>query len=146
VAQLLAKTNQFNLTTQRHSAAQIAQMIEAGAMALWLRLADRFGDHGLVGIAIARPGDAQWVIDTFLLSCRVIGRGVEATLLAQLAAAVRGKGGAELMGEYRPTTKNALVGGFYLQHGFVERGENRWSKMLSESISPAPYIEVCCHE
>jgi FkbH-like protein len=146
VAQLLAKTNQFNLTTRRHTAAQIAEMIAGGAVAIWLRLADRFGDHGLVGVAMARPVGAQWMIDTFLLSCRVIGRGVEAALLAQLAALAKGKGGTELIGEYLPTAKNRLVQDFYPQHGFIACGENRWSKSLFGAAVAAPYIETHFHE
>ena len=146
VAQLLAKTNQFNLTTRRHTAAQIAGMIEEGSIALWLRLADRFGDHGLVGVAIARPVDAQWMVDTFLLSCRVIGRGVEAALLSQLADLVKARGAGELIGEYSPTAKNCLVRDFYPKHGFNACGENRWRKRMSELIPAPPYIGVHFHE
>lgn len=146
VAQLLAKTNQFNLTTRRHTAAQIAGMIEEGAVALWLRLADRFGDHGLVGVAIARPVDAQWVVDTFLLSCRVIGRGVETALLAQLARLVKARGGDELIGEYNPTAKNGVVRDFYPEHEFIDCGGNRWCKRVSVEIPAPPYIEVHFHE
>ncbi len=146
VAQLLAKTNQFNLTTRRHSAAQISEMIEKGAVVLWLRLADRFGDHGLVGVAIARPAHEQWEIDTFLLSCRVIGRGVETALLAQLSAVVQTQGGKDLLGEYCPSAKNGIVAGFYARHGFASCGGNHWHKSLSSSEASAPYIEVHFHE
>jgi FkbH-like protein len=146
VAQLLAKTNQFNLTTRRHSAAQISEMIESGAVGLWLRLADRFGDHGLVGVAIARPAQKQWEIDTFLLSCRVIGRGVETALLAQLSTVVKAQGGEKLLGEYRPSAKNGIVSDFYARHGFVECGGNHWQKSLSGSAAAAPYIGVHFHE
>lgn len=146
VVQLLAKTNQFNVTTRRHTAAQITGMIDAGGVALWLRLADRFGDHGLVGVAIARPTDAQWEVDTFLLSCRVIGRGVETVLLAQLAELVGSRGGSELVGEFLPTAKNVLVRDFYPKHAFTACGENRWRKSLSEPLPAPPYIEVHFHE
>jgi FkbH-like protein len=146
VAQLLAKTNQFNLTTRRHTAAETQEMMQSGAVALWLRLADRFGDHGLVGVAIAKPSEGQWVIDAFLLSCRVIGRGVETALLAELATTVRRRGGATLIGEYLPTAKNALVREFYAKHLFTACGENRWLKRLSDTMAPAPYMEVRLHE
>lgn len=146
VAQLLAKTNQFNLTTRRHTAVQISEMIESGAVALWLRLADRFGDHGLVGVAIARPAQEQWEIDTFLLSCRVIGRGVESALLAQLSTVVKAQGGEKLFGEYLPSAKNGIVADFYARHGFAECGGNHWRKSLSGSVAAAPYIEVRFHE
>ena len=146
VAQLLAKTNQFNLTTRRHSAAQIAQMIESGAVALWMRLADRFGDHGLVGVAIAQPIDGAWTIDTFLLSCRVIGRHVETALLAQLAACVRARGGVELTGEYVPSARNSQVADFYPNHGFEACGENRWKKVLCDTTDGPSYISTQFHE
>jgi FkbH-like protein len=146
VAQLLAKTNQFNLTTRRHTAARISEMIDGGSTALWLRLSDRFGDHGLVGVAIANPADGEWIVDTFLLSCRVIGRGVETALLARLARTVKAKGGHELVGEYFPTAKNALVRDFYPQQAFTVCGENRWRKCLSDALPSPPYIEVHFHE
>lgn len=146
VAQLLAKTNQFNLTTRRHTAAEISGMIANGAVALWLRLADRFGDHGLVGVAIARPAPEQWEIDTFLLSCRVIGRGVETALLAQLSNILKAQGGEKLLGEYFPSAKNGIVADFYPRHGFADCGGNHWQKSLSGPVAAAPYIEVHFHE
>jgi FkbH-like protein len=146
VAQLLAKTNQLNLTILRNSATHIAAMIDSGAIALWLLLADRFGDHGLVGVAIARPMEGRWAIDTFLLSCRVIGRGVETALLAQLLAAVKAKGGEEIIGEYLPTAKNGLVRDFYAKHGFISCGENRWGKRLSDTTAAPSHIQVQLHE
>jgi FkbH-like protein len=140
VAQLLAKTNQFNLTTRRHGAAEIQAMIEAGAIALWLRLTDRFGDHGLVGVAIAvREGSAAR-IDTLLLSCRVLGRGVETALLAELC---RRLGSGRVIGEYLPTAKNAQVADFYPRHGFIACGENRWSLALpSPELVPPDFLTV----
>jgi FkbH-like protein len=139
-AQLLAKTNQFNLTTRRHGAADIQAMIAAGATALWLRLADRFGDHGLVGIAIAvREGGAAR-IDTFLLSCRVLGRGVETALLAELC---RRLDVGEVVGEYLPSAKNAQVADFYPRHGFTACGENRWSLVLpAPALAPPDYLKL----
>ena len=139
VAQLLSKTNQFNLTVRRHSAAEISAMIEAGAVALWLRLEDRFGDNGLVGAAMAVPEEAgPWRVDTFLLSCRVIGRRAETALLAALAQKVRERGGALLVGEYLPAAKNALVADFYAAHGFHEAGGGRWERDLAVEPIEAP--------
>ena len=148
VAQLLGKTNQFNLTTRRHTAAEIAQMIAQGAVALWLRLADRFGDHGLVGVAIARPEGVRWVIDTFLfeLPGHWAPRGV-AALLAQLATTVQTRGGNELIGEYLPTARNGLVADFYPAHGFVPCGAGRWQRNLADgALAPPPHIRMQFHE
>jgi FkbH-like protein len=85
-AQLLAKTNQFNLTTRRHSEQEVIHLMDGGGIALSLHLSDRFGDLGIVGLAIAVPGATaeDWEIDSFLLSCRVLGRAAESLLLSVL--------------------------------------------------------------
>ncbi len=144
VAQLLAKTNQFNLTIRRHTDAEIAAMIDQGGIALWLRLADRFGDNGLVGVAIAVPeSDAHWRVDTFLLSCRVIGRRVETALLADLSQRIRQKNGCILVGEYLAGPKNALVADFYPQHCFCPVGAGRWERDLAaEPLSSPDCVQV----
>ena len=83
---MLAKTNQFNLTTRRHSAAEVEEFASsAGGQAVAVRVRDRFGDAGVVGLALARNQGDSCFIDSLLLSCRVIGRGIETALLAHLA-------------------------------------------------------------
>ncbi len=139
IAQLLAKTNQFNLTTRRHSAARIQEMVAGGSIALWLRVADRFGDNGLVGVAIAIPKSAdQWLIDTFLLSCRVIGRHVETALVSTLIQLVRARGASEIHGEYVPTAKNTMAADFYSKHGFTQNGNGRWKLGIAPEDMPMP--------
>lgn len=144
VAQLLAKTNQFNLTVRRHSAADVQAMLERGAIALWLRLADRFGDHGLVGVAIALPGEnGAWRIDSFLLSCRVIGRGVETAFLSRLATLARERGATGIVGEYLPAPKNSLVAEFFPQQGFAPAGERTWHLDLTTGeLKTPPHIAL----
>lgn len=146
MVQLIAKTNQFNLTTRRHGAARLQDMMQSGAVALWLRVTDRFGDNGLVGAAIAVPGPSGvWTIDTFLLSCRVIGRQVENVLLRALSRGVRTNGGRTLVGEYVPTAKNSLVAQFYPNHGFDpvgDSGENWKRDLLVGEIASPKFIEV----
>ncbi|HEY6301535.1 MAG TPA: HAD-IIIC family phosphatase [Terriglobales bacterium] len=123
VAQLTQKTNQFNLTTRRYSEAQIAEMARQPEWRISsIRVRDRFGDHGLVGVAIAHDEGEQCEIDTFLLSCRVIGRTVETALLAQLAESAAQRGRKRLVGWFLPTKKNVPARDFYPQHGF-ERQE-----------------------
>ncbi len=145
-AQLLAKTNQFNLTTKRHSSGDIQNLIDSGAVALWLRLTDRFGDNGLVGLAIAVPDElGQWSIDTFLMSCRVIGRRMETTLLSALSSEIASRGGKEILGEFRPTSKNGMVADFYHLHEFTSlpgdgalQGASLWKWDLSKGPIPVP--------
>ena len=91
VVQLINKTNQFNLTTRRRNQAELeAFLAEDGAEAFWVRLADKFADHGLIAVALAKASGDTLGIDTLLMSCRVLGRGVEALVLAELAAPRRG--------------------------------------------------------
>lgn len=147
VAQLLSRTNQFNLTTRRHTATDVEKMIASGAICLYLRIEDRFGDLGLIGAALCVPSalDGAWVIDTLLLSCRVIGRRVEDLLLAVLAERVRAAGGRTLIGEYLPTRKNRQVAELYPSRGFQEIAseENRWELALDDNSLPRPAgIEV----
>lgn len=111
VAQLINKTNQFNLTGRRYTESEIQQQIDSGAIALWLRASDRFGDYGLVGAAIALPESAEALrIDTFVLSCRILGRQVENDLLSALT---REAGAKRLRPEYIPTGRNAPAKLFY---------------------------------
>jgi FkbH-like protein len=125
VAQLTQKTNQFNLTTQRHTEQQIADVAaRPGWQVLAIQLRDRFGDHGLVGVAITRDEVETCEIETFLLSCRVIGRTVETALLSYLARGAAARGRQRLAGRFFPTRKNAPARDFYAQHGFQLLEEN----------------------
>ena len=84
--QLFNKTNQFNLTIKRKSESDIQSILSHGGIGLWIRVLDRFGDNGLVGVAIATQMQDinSWYIDNFLLSCRVIGRNIEDIFLFEL--------------------------------------------------------------
>jgi FkbH-like protein len=143
VVQLLGKTNQFNVTTRRHSQADLERMIAGGAIALWMRIEDRFGDNGLVGVAIAVPCGAEWDLDSFLMSCRVLGRRAEETLLGAIARRARSRGGAVLHGEFIPTKKNAPAASFFRDTGFapVDGAPNRWRLALGEH-PPSPLFEL----
>ena len=117
--QLLAKTNQFNLTTRRHSAAQVERFAtELGGQAVAVRVRDRFGDAGVVGVALARQQGEDCWIDSLLLSCRVIGRGIETALLSYIARGAVSSGAKVLIGEYIPSAKNAPCADFYARNGF----------------------------
>lgn len=117
--QLLAKTNQFNLTTRRYSSGQIQEFAHRPkTQLLALRAQDRFGDCGVVGLAMCETRDETCRIDTLLLSCRVIGRGLESVLLYQIARTAREQGATRLLGEYAPTKKNEACVDFYPSHGF----------------------------
>lgn len=117
--QLLAKTNQFNLTTRRHSSTDVEHFATSpGGQAVAVRVRDRFGDAGVVGLALVSQQGDQCVIDTLLLSCRVIGRGIETALLAFVAERAARMGSRWLIGEYIESKKNAPCADFYPMHGF----------------------------
>ncbi len=129
VVQLIGKTNQFNLTTRRHSEAVIAELAqEPASVVAWVRLRDRFGDQGLIGVAILRTAGEEAIIDTFLMSCRVMNRRVEHALMSYLLEHARRLQCARVIGEYIPTKKNRVVERFYADFGFqlvAPTGESR---------------------
>ena len=129
VVQLLGKTNQFNLTTRRHSLEVVRDMLASPqAVGLTVRIADRFADYGLVAVLIGvdEPGASVPTlrVDTWLMSCRVIARTVEEFCLNSLVNAARSLGYARLVGDYLPTKKNLLVADLYDRLGFRRTGES----------------------
>jgi FkbH-like protein len=119
IAQLTQKTNQFNLTTRRYTEQQIAEMMEHPAWKIYsIRVKDRFGDNGIVGVAISRDIEKICEIDTFLLSCRVIGRTVESALIFFMVEQARARQMRQLQGAFCATGKNTMVKDFYPLHGF----------------------------
>jgi len=121
VEQLLARTNQWNLTTRRHSRAEIVKLITLpGALTHWFRLRDRFGDHGLVGLWILVPrSGGEWEIDSWVMSCRVIGRSLEELMFNVMLESARAAGAQGLRGIYLSTAKNNLVAGLLPGFGFT---------------------------
>jgi FkbH-like protein len=121
-AQLVQKTNQFNLTLRRHPHGEIERLMDdPTAICRTLELEDRFASHGLIGLAIALPAEddpATALIDTLLLSCRVIGRTAESHLLAHIGEAAIERGFRRLRGLYEPGPRNALVADLYPRLGF----------------------------
>ena len=147
--QLINKTNQFNLTTRRYTDEDvIAVMNDPRAFGLQLRLIDRFGDNGIIAIVIGKvEGDDDLLIDTWLMSCRVLGRQVEPTTLNLVAASAKRLGARRLLGEYLPTKKNGMVKDHYHKLGFsvVERrddGSNRSVLDLATFVPASTFIEV----
>jgi FkbH-like protein len=149
IAQLVQKTNQFNLTTRRHTADELRTMAghELHRVA-YLRLSDRFGDLGLVCVGVLTRGerDTSWRIDTLLMSCRVMGRGIEDCFLGYLAEVARAAGGQQLVGEYIPTAKNGIVRDFFEKRGFRPEGMAGSSALysidLGHDVLPwSPYVK-----
>jgi FkbH-like protein len=132
VAQLVAKTNQFNLTTIRRSQDELRALArDHRLLALWA--SDRFGDHGLTGVAVLRAGR----LDTFLLSCRVLGRGVESAFLAAVAEDAARLGVRQLTARFVPTAKNGAAADFLPRHGFRQEADGTWTAAVS-AVPPCP--------
>ena len=151
VIQLLNKTNQFNLTVRRHNETDLRNIIKNGGIGITLRLKDKFGDSGLIGLAIANSKNAEkncWGIDSFLLSCRVLGRKVEDLLLSLINEKIKSKHKKTytyLEGEFIKGKKNSQVSDFFPKRGFkiLNGYDNRWSRdVLKYPIERPKYIQV----
>lgn len=122
VAQLTVRTNQFNLTGLRLDEAALATLLARDGVHLAFRVADRFGDYGLVGACLGvRAGDALR-IEVLVLSCRALGRGVETRMLEAVADAARAAGCRRVVGRYRPSARNGGVADLFARHGYVRLG------------------------
>jgi FkbH-like protein len=133
-AQLTQKTNQFNTTTFRYTEPMIAHRLnDPNWIVLGVSVRDRFGDNGTVGLIMAETKGADLNIDTFLLSCRVIGRTVETAMLAHLCDQAARRGARAVQGRIIPTSKNEPVRGLYETHGFERVAEDTWRLKLDRS-------------
>jgi FkbH-like protein len=143
ITQLINKTNQFNLTTIRRTLDEVRELAKSPDWRVYgLRVIDRFGEYGLTGVILSQisPDRQRWTLDTVLMSCRVLGRGVEAGIIGGLADDARAAGAAEFFGSYIPTKKNALCASFLPDHGFVEIAERQWRLALSEAPAVPAHI------
>jgi FkbH-like protein len=140
IAQLINKSNQFNLTTRRYSEAEVARLEnDPNCFTLQVRLADSLGDSGMICAVICVRENQDWRIDTWLMSCRVLGRMVEHAVLQEIVRSAELQGICRLIGTYIPTERNKLVEEHYSRLGFdfVERrndGASRWELMVEKYV------------
>jgi len=148
ITQLINKTNQFNLTTRRYTQAQVEQMAASkNFITLYGRLQDTFGDNGLVAIVTGEIKQNELHLDLWLMSCRVLKRGMEYAMFERLCVAARHRNLTRLVGYYLPTTKNAMVAKLYAELGFALSREDKegslWTLDLSVNIdTPKHFIQV----
>jgi FkbH-like protein len=140
ITQLINKSNQYNLTTRRYTEPEVTEaQNDPNVFTLQARLSDIFGDNGMISVVICRPGAAgEWEIDTWLMSCRVLGRKVEHAMLQQILEHARVAGITRLVGIYRPTDRNKLVADHYAKLGFVRMDEDasetsRWELVVKDA-------------
>jgi FkbH-like protein len=146
VVQLIGKTNQFNLTTRRYSEAEVNSLRDSDDSAVYcMSVKDKFGDEGIVAVAIVRKHESKWVIDSFLMSCRVIGRTVETAFLAKIISDAKRAGVKSVEGEFIPSKKNAPAKDLYSKHDFthsVQTGDDEnitsWMFMVDEQELRVP--------
>ena len=142
LAQMELKTNQFNVTTRRYNADQIRAFLQDDKMAVFAcTLADRFANHGLVSTLIARRAGQDLVLDSWLMSCRVFSRTLEQFIMNALVGFAQENGITRMVGDYLPTSKNAVVKDLFPSLGFQPLGpeaRGRWVRNLRGDDPPLP--------
>ena len=143
IAQMTQKTNQFNLRTQRYTESDIKRFMEDDNYEVYfLSLADKFGNNGIVGTAIINFDYNTAFIDSFIFSCRALGRTAETALLNFIVEDVKSKGLKKLEGEYLPTKKNMPCKEFYKEHGFEEQSGKWFVELTNYRPKQIPWIKV----
>jgi FkbH-like protein len=146
IAQLIQRSNQFNLTTRRLSESQCAAIMNSGdSIPIYAELADRLGDHGLISVVTCESQGSDLAIRDWLMSCRVLARTVEAYLMTYVVDRARRLGLSRVTGKYIPTAKNAMVRDFFAQFGFRKTseaadGSAEWVLNVDEFQPPKTYI------
>ena len=141
IAQLISKSNQFNLTTTRYSEAEV-EKIENNSdfYTRQIRLKDALGDNGMISVVICRMYPSVWEVDTWLMSCRVLGRRVELAVLQDIVKAAKEAGAGRLVGIYKPTPRNIIVKEHYQKLGFKRISSDveaeKWELDLSSYLPP----------
>ena len=142
ISQLTLKTNQFNLTTRRYQEEEISEFskdenFEVGCV----QVLDKFGDNGITGAYIVKKNGTSWMLDTFLLSCRIIGRGVEDAMLSQILKDAKNNGVEEFKAEFIHTSKNKPAENFLSDFGFKKQ-DQFWIYNLNNDIKSPNHLKV----
>ena len=134
IAQLTQRSNQFNLRTVRYTEAEIEAISQnENHICLYFTLKDKFGDHGLISVVILdKQEDNTLFVSEWLMSCRVLKRGMEEFIVNKILQTAADKGYTKVIGEYIPTPKNAMVKDLYEKMGFVRVAENRFEAVVTE--------------
>jgi FkbH-like protein len=143
VLQLLVKTNQFNATTRRHDAAAVDALLQRGAEVYAIGAKDRYSAYELMGVMILEPRDGErLLVDSFLLSCRILGRTLETAALGFACERARARGAQKLSAEIIETERNTPVRDVYRRHGFAELGGGLFELELAQPIRIPEYFTV----
>jgi FkbH-like protein len=136
------------MTTRRYTESQIQALAGDPLSAVYsVSSKDRFGDNGIIGVFILKFEREECRIDSFLLSCRVIGRGIEQVMLAFIADQARRRGVQTLLAEFLPTPKNQPAAGFYEKMGLAKATETLFRADVRRASLPYPaYIRLTAAE
>ena len=146
ISQLTLKTNQFNLTTKRYQEEDIENLVSnSDRIVGCAKVSDKFGDNGITGVYIVEKSDEEWIIDSFLLSCRIIGRGVEDVMISQLIERARKENVKRIKGKFIPTQKNKPAEDFYKEFGFTQEGDY-WIFDVDNTMKKIEHIKVISDE
>lgn len=142
IAQLTQRSNQFNLRTVRYTEAEIEEAArQETTLTRYFTLRDKFGDHGLISVVILQKQDSDTLfVDTWLMSCRVLKRGMEEFIINSVIQAAKEAGYRRVVGEYLKTAKNAMVEHIYEHLGFRPLGENTYEVLVDEFHPSKTYI------
>lgn len=144
ISQLTLKTNQFNLTTKRYQESDIKKLAEDQKYLVGCaQIEDKFGNNGITGVFIVRKDDPkEWFIDTFLLSCRVMGRDVEKGIMGHIINKAKESGAHKIKAQFVPTSKNKPIENFLPNCGFQKEGDY-WTYSLNSEFTIPRYLTVC---
>lgn len=147
ISQLTLKTNQFNLTTRRYQEEQISEFSKNDKYFVGCaKVEDKFGDNGITGVFIInKENDKIWILDTFLLSCRIMGRKIEDAILAFVLQKAKELGVTKVIGKYIPTNKNMPCENFLKDFGF-QQVNNEWIFNPQKSIEIPSHLEIKSNE
>src|SRR5262249_11910867 len=144
-AHLINVTSELYFNFMRGGVDAVRVLASSSAFRLYaLRVADKFGDYGLTGVVVVEiaAGGRTWNFDTLLLSCRVLGRGVETALLAALAGGARAGGALGFPASFVPTRKDALAATYLPDHGFRQDGDGSWRLAMADAPSIPDFIAL----
>ncbi len=146
ISQLTLKTNQFNLTTKRYQEEDIRKFSQDNSMIVGCsEVEDKFGESGITNVFIIKKKSEEWILDTFLLSCRIMGRGIEGAILGKIMQMAKKENIKKIIAKFIPTQKNIPAENFLLDNGFTKVGEE-WIFLVENYIKIPNYLTVNFNE
>ena len=146
ITQLINKSNQFNLTTKRYNELEVKNFEDNPIFyTRQIRLRDTLGDNGMISVIICKKNLEYWEIDTWLMSCRVLGREVEEAALQDIVSNAKDSGVIKLIGIYNPTVRNIIVKDHYKKLGFKKKLGKTQNEVWELDIANYKFKQVPMH-